>query len=66
MPTLLVDEEGFRVVHDVVSGEDVFTLEQRDGDDAMGQPHWRRIDTKNARIISLLYKYIIKEKVNAQ
>jgi hypothetical protein len=66
MPKLLVDEEGFRIAHDIVGGEDIFTLEQRDGDDAMGQPHWRRIETKSTRMLSLLYKYILKEKANAK
>jgi hypothetical protein len=62
MPRLLVDEEGFRIVHDVAGNEDIFVLEQRDGDDAMGLPHWRRIETKSTRMLSLLYKFIIKEK----
>jgi hypothetical protein len=62
MPTLLVNEDGFRIVHDVVSEQDVFTLEQRDGNDAMGQPHWRRVETKSTRMLQLLYAYILKLK----
>ena len=60
MPTLLVDEEGFRIVHDVVSGQDVFHLERRKGDDAMGAPHWEPVETRSTKLLELLYKYIIK------
>jgi hypothetical protein len=62
VPTLIVDEAGFRIVHDVVSEQDVFTLEQREGNDAMGQPHWRKVETKSTRMLSLLYNYIVKLK----
>jgi len=62
MPTLLVDEMGFRIVHDVVSEQDVFTLEQREGNDAMGQPHWRKVETKSTTMLKLLYHYIVKIK----
>jgi len=63
VPTLLVDEMGFRIVHDVVSGQDTFTLEQREGDDAMGQPHWRKIETKSTTMLKLLYQYIVQLKM---
>ncbi len=67
MPRLLVDEEGFRIVHDILpGGDDVFTLERRDGDDAMGRPHWERVETKSTRILALLYKYIIKTAMDAK
>jgi hypothetical protein len=63
MPTLIVDEAGFRIVHDVVSEQDVFTLEQRDGNDAMGLPHWRRVETKSTRMLEMLYRYIVQIKM---
>lgn len=62
MPTLLVAEEGFRIVHDIVSGQDIFTLERRNGEDAMGEPHWDRVTTTSTKLLDLLYKYIIKVK----
>jgi hypothetical protein len=62
MPTLLVDEAGFRIVHDVVSEQDVFTLEKRAGNDAMGQPHWERVETKSTRMLEMLYRYIVQLK----
>lgn len=61
MATLLVDEEGFRIVHDIVSGQDIFTLEKRDGNDAMGDPHWTRVTTTSTKTLDLLYKYIIAQ-----
>ena len=60
MPTLLVSEEGFRIVHDVVCEQDVFTLEKRNGNDAMGEPHWERVETKSTRMLEMLYRYIIR------
>jgi len=66
MPTLLVDEMGFRIVHDVVSEQDVFTLEQREGNDAMGQPHWRKVETKSTTMLKLLYHYIVKIKTGQE
>lgn len=60
MPSLLVDESGFRIVHDVVSEQDVFTLEKRMGNDAMGLPHWERVETKSTKMLELLYRYILK------
>lgn len=62
MPTLLVDEAGFRIVHDVVNDQDVFTLEKREGNDAMGAPHWTRVETKSTRMLEMLYRFILKEK----
>ena len=64
MPTLLVDEEGFRIVHDVVDGQDVFKMERRKGNDAMGLPHWEPVETKSTKLLDLLYKYIIQEKTS--
>jgi len=66
MPILLVSEEGFRIVHDVVSGQDVFTLERRNGTDAMGEPHWDRVETRSTKLLDLLYKFIIKDKTEAK
>ena len=60
MPRLLIDEGGFRVVHDVVSGDDVFTLERREGENAMGEPHWVRVESKSTKLVSMLYQCIIK------
>lgn len=62
MPTLLVDEPGFRIVHDIVNAQDVFTLEKREGDDAMGEPHWVRVETKSTRMLEMLYRYIVRLK----
>jgi hypothetical protein len=60
MPTLIVDEPGFRIVHNVVSGQDVFTLEKRVGFDAMGEPHWEKVETKSTHMVTMLYSYILK------
>lgn len=60
MPKLLIDENGFRIVHDIVSGQDVFTLERRNGCDAMGEPRWEHVKTESTRMVELLYKYILK------
>jgi hypothetical protein len=60
VPTLIVDEDGFRIVHDVISGQDVFTLEKRQGENAMGDPHWERVETKSTKIVKMLYDYIVK------
>jgi len=62
MPTLLVSEEGFRIVHDVISNQDVFTLEKRNGSDAMGEPHWERVETRSTKLVEMLYRYILKLK----
>jgi len=60
MPRLIVDEDGFRIVHDVIGGEDVFTLEKRQGHNAMGDPHWERVETKSTKLVQMLYNYIVK------
>jgi hypothetical protein len=69
VPTLLVDEQGFRIVHDVVSEQDVFTLEKRVGHNAMGEPHWEKVETRSTKMVEMLYRYILKIKageLNAQ
>jgi hypothetical protein len=40
----------------------VFTLEKRAGNDAMGQPHWERVETKSTRMLEMLYRYIVHIK----
>jgi hypothetical protein len=66
MPRLLVDEDDIRLVHSVDEhGRDVFTLERREEDDAMGDPRWSPVALSSA-IVRSLYRYILKTALEAE
>jgi hypothetical protein len=66
VPKLLVDEDGFRIVADVVSGQDIFTLEKREGPDAMGAPIWRKVETSKTHMVTMLYRFIVHLMTQAE
>lgn len=59
MPKLLVDEADFRIVADVVGEADVYTLEVRDGADALGVERWRTFNTSSKDLRSI-FAFLIR------
>lgn len=60
MPRLLIDEADFRVVEDVVSGNDIHTLEVRDGCDALGVERWRAYVIRGNKNLETIFGYLIR------
>lgn len=55
-PTLLVDEEDFRIV---ATGDGMFVLEVTDGADALGVERWRTFQT-NGTHLRAIFGYLIR------
>jgi hypothetical protein len=60
MPRLLVNEPDFRIVWDVVSGNDVHILEVPDGADALGVERWRTFQTRGNKNLEAIFGYLVR------
>jgi hypothetical protein len=60
VPRCIVDEKDFRIVEDVVEGNEVFTLEVRDGCDALGVERWRTFQTRGIKNLEIIFNYFVR------
>jgi hypothetical protein len=62
VPKLIVDNPRFRIVEDIVGGNEIHCLEVPDGADALGVERWRTYHTNTASLRAMFDFMIVMAK----
>jgi len=59
MPRCLVEQKHFRIVEDVVDGNEIHCLEVRDGCDALGVERWKTFTTRGSANLQAIFEFMV-------
>ena len=59
MPKCIVNEKLFRIVEDVVDGNEIHCLEVPDGCDALGVERWKTFATRGSASLQAIFQFLV-------